>query len=113
MTWGIIMAAHLTAFLGVGLADLLPRPEQSRAIFSLLVLALVPPHVAVPGLEAIRIGLHLGAGGWLDKCLQADYDERDIRRRQSKQVFCNDLKGLGLGDPMPLSVPAWPSKREQ
>jgi len=48
------MAAHLTAFLGVGLADLLPRPEQSRAIFSLLVLALVPPHVAVLGLVAIR-----------------------------------------------------------
>ena len=54
MTWGTIMAAHLTAFLGVGLADLLPRPEQSRAIFSLLVLALVPPHVAVLGLVAIR-----------------------------------------------------------
>lgn len=42
------MVAHLTAFLGMGFADLLPRSEQSRAIFSLLVLALVPAHVVVP-----------------------------------------------------------------
>jgi len=53
VTWGIMLTAHLTAFLGVVLADLLPRPEQSQAIFSLLVLALVPPNVATPGLVAI------------------------------------------------------------
>lgn len=53
MTWAMVMAAHLNAFLGMGFADLLPRPEQSRAIFSLLVLALVPPNVAPPGLVAI------------------------------------------------------------
>lgn len=47
-TWAIVMAAHLTAFLGMGFADLLPHPEQSRAIFSLLVLALVPAHVVAP-----------------------------------------------------------------
>lgn len=41
MTWAIVAAAHLTAFLGMGFANLLPRPEQSRAIFSLLVVALV------------------------------------------------------------------------
>ncbi|MRI44807.1 hypothetical protein D5301_21640 [Stenotrophomonas sp. MH181796] len=48
-----MMAAHLTAFLGTGFADLLHRPDQNRAIFSLLVLALVPPNVAPPGLVAI------------------------------------------------------------
>ncbi|OBU74525.1 hypothetical protein A9K61_00835 [Stenotrophomonas maltophilia] len=48
MTWAIVAAAHLTAFLGMGFANLLPRPEQSRAIFSLLVVALVPAHVAIP-----------------------------------------------------------------
>lgn len=44
-----MMGAHLIAFLGMGFADQLPRLEQSRAIFSLLVLALLPPHVAVLG----------------------------------------------------------------
>ena len=53
VTWTIVVAIHMAAFLGMGFADLLPRPEQSRAIFSLLVLALVPAHVVVPGLVAI------------------------------------------------------------
>ncbi|KRG47075.1 hypothetical protein [Stenotrophomonas geniculata] len=53
VTWTIVVAAHLTSFLGLGFADLLPHPEQVRAIFSLLVLALVPAHVVVPGLVAI------------------------------------------------------------
>ncbi|UXB37574.1 ABC transporter permease [Stenotrophomonas maltophilia] len=50
VTWAIVAAAHLTALLGMGFADLLPRLEQSRAIFSLLVLALVPAHVVLPTL---------------------------------------------------------------
>ncbi len=50
VTWTIVVAAQLAAFRGTGFADLLPRPEQSRTIFSLLVLALVPAHVAVPAL---------------------------------------------------------------
>lgn len=45
-----MVAAHVTAFLGGGFADLLPHPEQSRARFSLLVLALVPAHLAVRNL---------------------------------------------------------------
>ncbi|HIE4140216.1 hypothetical protein K7565_05920 [Stenotrophomonas maltophilia] len=53
VTWTIVVAAHLASFLGLGFADLLPHPEQVRAIFSLLVLALVPAHVVVPGLVAI------------------------------------------------------------
>lgn len=53
VTWAIVVAAHLTAFLGMGFADLLPRPEQSRAIFSLLVLALVPAHVVLPALGGV------------------------------------------------------------
>jgi len=48
VTWVIVVAAHMAVFLGMGFADLLPRPEQARAIFSLLVLALVPAHVVVP-----------------------------------------------------------------
>jgi hypothetical protein len=48
ITWSILVAAHLAAFLGMGFADLLPSPEQSRTIFSLLVLALVPAHVVLP-----------------------------------------------------------------
>ncbi len=50
VTWAIVMAIHMAALLGMGFADLMPRPEQSRAIFSLLVLALVPAHVVVPAL---------------------------------------------------------------
>lgn len=50
VTWTIVVAAQLGAFRGTGFADLLPRPEQSRTIFSLLVLALAPAHVAVPAL---------------------------------------------------------------
>jgi len=53
VTWAIVVAGHLLAFLGMGFADLLPRPEQSRAIFSLLVLVLVPAHVVVPVLGGI------------------------------------------------------------
>lgn len=48
VTWAIVAAAHLASFLGMGFADLLPHPEQARAIFSLLVLALVPTHVVAP-----------------------------------------------------------------
>ncbi|MBN5019966.1 hypothetical protein JY437_02265 [Stenotrophomonas maltophilia] len=48
VTWAIVMAAHLAAFLGMGFADLMPRSEQFRAVFSLLALALVPAHVVVP-----------------------------------------------------------------
>lgn len=50
VTWVIVVAAHVAAYLGVGFADLLPHPEQSRAIFSLLALALVPAHLVVPTL---------------------------------------------------------------
>ncbi|MBH1451704.1 hypothetical protein I5U86_00215 [Stenotrophomonas maltophilia] len=57
MTWAIVVAAHLTAFLGIGFADLPPRPEQSRAIFSLLVLALVPAHLVLPILGGAVYGL--------------------------------------------------------
>lgn len=53
VTWAIVVAAHMAVFLGMGFADLLPHPEQARSIFSLLALALVPAHVAVPGLVAI------------------------------------------------------------
>ncbi|MCF3525238.1 ABC transporter permease [Stenotrophomonas maltophilia] len=53
VTWAIVAAAHLASFLGMGFADLLPHPEQSRAIFSLLVLALVPAHVVVPALGGV------------------------------------------------------------
>lgn len=57
VTWTIVVAAHITVFLGMGFADLLPHPEQSRAIFSLLVLALVPAHVVVPVLGGAVYGL--------------------------------------------------------
>jgi len=57
VTWAVVVAAHLAAFLGMGFADLLPHPEQRRAIFSLLVLALVPAHVVVPGLVGIIYSL--------------------------------------------------------
>ncbi|EKT4105626.1 hypothetical protein [Stenotrophomonas maltophilia] len=53
VTWAIVTATHVAAFLGMGFADLLPHPEQSRAIFSLLVLALVPAHVVVPVLGGV------------------------------------------------------------
>ncbi|PZS96749.1 hypothetical protein [Stenotrophomonas maltophilia] len=57
VTWSIVVAAHVAAFLGMGFADLLPHPEQARAIFSLLVLALVPAHVVVPVLGGTVYGL--------------------------------------------------------
>ncbi|WP_323153687.1 ABC transporter permease [Stenotrophomonas maltophilia] len=57
VTWAIVAAAHLASFLGMGFADLLPHPEQARAIFSLLVLALVPAHVVVPVLGGAVYGL--------------------------------------------------------
>jgi len=53
VTWAIVVAIHMAAFLGMGFADLMPRPEQARAIFSLLVPALVPAHVVAPGLVAM------------------------------------------------------------
>lgn len=57
VTWTIVVAAHLASFLGMGFADLLPHPEQARAIFSLLALALVPAHVVVPVLGGAVYGL--------------------------------------------------------
>nr|WP_313208302.1 hypothetical protein [Stenotrophomonas geniculata] len=48
VTWTIVVAAHMTVLLGMGFADLLPRPEQFRAVLSLLALALVPAHVVAP-----------------------------------------------------------------
>ena len=48
VTWVIVVVAHVAAFLGMGFADLLPHPEQARAIFSLQALALVPAHVVAP-----------------------------------------------------------------
>ena len=57
VTWAIVVAAHLAAFLGMGFADLVPRPEQVRAIFSLLSLALVPAHVVMPVLGGAVYGL--------------------------------------------------------
>ncbi|HFF6158319.1 hypothetical protein U4I95_08885 [Stenotrophomonas maltophilia] len=57
VTWTIVVAAHLASFLGMGFADLLPHPEQARAIFSLLVLALVPAHVVVPALGGVVYAL--------------------------------------------------------
>jgi hypothetical protein len=56
-TWAIVAATHLAAFVGMGFADLLPHPEQSRAIFSLLVLALVPAHVVAPVLGGVAYSL--------------------------------------------------------
>lgn len=57
VTWAIVVVIHMTVFLGMGFADLLPHPEQSRAIFSLLVLALVPAHVVAPVLGGAVYGL--------------------------------------------------------
>ncbi|MCU1111851.1 hypothetical protein JAK42_05875 [Stenotrophomonas maltophilia] len=57
VTWAIVAAAHLASFLGMGFADLLPHPEQARAIFSLLVLALVPAHLVAPVLGGAVYGL--------------------------------------------------------
>jgi len=57
VTWAIVVAIHMAAFLGMGFADLMPRPEQARAIFSLLVLALVPAHVVVPALGGVAYTL--------------------------------------------------------
>ncbi|MBH1469068.1 hypothetical protein I5T83_06305 [Stenotrophomonas maltophilia] len=57
VTWAIVVAIHMAAFLGMGFADLMPRPEQFRAVFGLLVLALVPAHVVVPVLGGAVYGL--------------------------------------------------------
>ncbi|HGM5940393.1 hypothetical protein [Stenotrophomonas maltophilia] len=57
VTWVIVVAAHMAVFLGMGFADLLPHPKQARAIFSLLVLGLVPAHVVVPVLGGAVYGL--------------------------------------------------------
>ncbi|WP_414608910.1 hypothetical protein [Stenotrophomonas pavanii] len=53
VTWAIVVAIHMAAFLGMGSADLMPRSEQFRALFSLLALALVPAHVVVPVLGGV------------------------------------------------------------
>lgn len=52
-----MVAAHVTAFLSGSFADLLPHPEQSRARFGLLVLALVPAHPVMPVLGGAVYGL--------------------------------------------------------
>lgn len=57
VTWAIVVAIHMAAFLGMGFADLMPRPEQFRAVFSLLALALVPAHVVAPVLGGAVYGL--------------------------------------------------------
>lgn len=57
MTWAIVVAIHMAAFLGMGFADLMPRPEQFRAVFSLLALALVPAHLVAPALGGAVYGL--------------------------------------------------------
>ncbi|MGE8269788.1 MAG: hypothetical protein ACN6PT_12575 [Stenotrophomonas geniculata] len=57
VTWAIVVAAHMAIFLGMGFADLLPHPEQARAIFSLLVLGLVPAHVVAPILGGVVYSL--------------------------------------------------------
>ncbi|MBK0053784.1 ABC transporter permease [Stenotrophomonas sp. S39] len=57
VTWAIVATSHLAVFLGMGFADLLPHPEQSRAVFSLLVLALVPAHVVMPVLGGVVYNL--------------------------------------------------------
>lgn len=48
VTWAVVLVTHVVAFLGMGFAPALPYPEQTGAIFSLAVLALVPAHVVVP-----------------------------------------------------------------
>ena len=57
VTWVIVVVAHVAAFLGMGFADLMPRSEQLRAVFSLLVLALVPAHVVMPALGGVAYTL--------------------------------------------------------
>ncbi|HEL4857916.1 TPA: hypothetical protein UL920_001104 [Stenotrophomonas maltophilia] len=57
VTWAIVAATHMAAFLGMGFADLMPHPDQVRAIFSLLVLALVPAHVVAPVLGGVVYSL--------------------------------------------------------
>ncbi|WP_448671160.1 hypothetical protein [Pseudoxanthomonas mexicana] len=48
VSWAVVLVTHVVAFLGMGFAPALPYPEQTGAIFSLAVLALVPAHVVVP-----------------------------------------------------------------
>lgn len=57
VTWAVVMAAHVMAFLGMGFAPALPYPEQTGAIFSLAVLALVPAHVVVPLIGGVAYSL--------------------------------------------------------
>ncbi len=57
VTWAIVAAAHRASFLGMRFAELLPHPEQARAIFSLLVLAMVPAHLVAPVLGGAVYGL--------------------------------------------------------
>ncbi|WP_295558146.1 hypothetical protein [uncultured Stenotrophomonas sp.] len=56
-SWLVVMAAHVAAFLGMGFADLLPHPQQARAIFSLIALALAPAHLVVPALAGMLYSL--------------------------------------------------------
>lgn len=62
VTWAIVVAIHMAAFLGMGFADLMPRPEQFRAVFSLLALALVPAHVVAPVLGGVAYSLVRSTG---------------------------------------------------
>nr|WP_313310804.1 hypothetical protein [Stenotrophomonas geniculata] len=57
VTWAVVVAIHMVAFLGMGFADLMPRPEQFRAVFSLLAVALVPAHVVAPVLGGVVYNL--------------------------------------------------------
>ena len=55
--WAVVLVAHVAAFLGMGFSPALPYPEQTGAIFSLAVLALVPAHVVVPILGGVTNSL--------------------------------------------------------
>jgi hypothetical protein len=57
VAWAAVVAAHVLAFLGVGLAPALPYPEQTGAIFSLATLVLVPAHLVVPLLGGVFYSL--------------------------------------------------------
>lgn len=57
VTWAVVLAAHMVAFLGMGFAPALPYPEQTGALFSLATLALVPAHLVLPLLGGVAYSL--------------------------------------------------------
>lgn len=63
VTWAMVLVAHVLAFVGMGFAPALPYPEQTGAIFSLAVLALVPAHVVVPLIGGVANTL-IGSTSW-------------------------------------------------